>query len=460
MLPFGGGSVPVVLPADPRLASLPALVERVAAQLERELGAAPRVVESDPGGRCWVVRLGGAEPAHHLDRRAQRLVTEAPTPEGLFEALSTLRDLAGTPDGTHPVRDCADAAEVVDRVQHAIATSFASIDRVDWAASVRRWAPRVKASADPMTEVRRWIATLGDAHTQVRRTTPWGFLRLGAAAGPDGAVVLWTVPEGSAAWRAGVRPGWRVEAGGLWDLHGGSPHHRPWVVGRAALGGPLGEARPWTARSGARVVRWTDAVPEPFAPPHITLGQTPSGVPILRIGVWAPDLGPALHAALDAVFDRPRLVIDLRGNPGGNLGVATAFRDRFVHQSGPVGWIRSTTPSGPGPMEPLTAAPARVWRGQLHVLTDARTYSSSEDFLLGVAGQGNVTVIGRPSGGGSGRMRSVRLLPGWRLTISTALTWDRRRRLVEGQGIPVDRPVPWADPRTEDPAEGAADRWT
>jgi carboxyl-terminal processing protease len=46
--------------------------------------------------------------------------------------------------------------------------------------------------------------------------------------------------------------------------------------------------------------------------------------------------------------------------------------------------------------------------------------------------------VGERSGGGSGRPRTLRLLPGWRLTVSTALTYDRDGRCVEGAGVPVD----------------------
>jgi carboxyl-terminal processing protease len=82
----------------------------------------------------------------------------------------------------------------------------------------------------------------------------------------------------------------------------------------------------------------------------------------------------------------------------------------------------------------------------LIVLTDELTFSSSEDFLLGLQGLPHVAVVGRRSGGGSGRPRSLRLLPGWLLTVSTALTYDREGRCVEGAGIPVDvevRDQPW-----------------
>ena len=69
--------------------------------------------------------------------------------------------------------------------------------------------------------------------------------------------------------------------------------------------------------------------------------------------------------------------------------------------------------------------------------------------MLGLQGLDHVDVVGEPSGGGSGRMRTLRLLPGWRLTVSTALTYDRSGRCVEGAGISVDR---YVAPNRFDPA--------
>ena len=45
------------------------------------------------------------------------------------------------------------------------------------------------------------------------------------------------------------------------------------------------------------------------------------------------------------------------------------------------------------------------------------------------------------------------------LTISTALTRDRRQRVIEGQGVPVDRRVAWPSPERPDPALAAAVDW-
>ena len=87
----------------------------------------------------------------------------------------------------------------------------------------------------------------------------------------------------------------------------------------------------------------------------------------------------------------------------------------------------------------------------MRFLTDALTLSASEDALLGLQGLPHVRVVGTPSGGGSGRPRTLRLLPGQTLTVSTALTYDRCGRCVEGAGIPVDVPAAEAPPAPDAP---------
>ena len=55
----------------------------------------------------------------------------------------------------------------------------------------------------------------------------------------------------------------------------------------------------------------------------------------------------------------------------------------------------------------------------------------------------------------------LRLLPGWRLTVSTALTYDLNGRCVEGAGIPVDVPVApdRSAPDADDVVLRRADEW-
>jgi carboxyl-terminal processing protease len=165
------------------------------------------------------------------------------------------------------------------------------------------------------------------------------------------------------------------------------------------------------------------------------------------VRVWTT--GSDFDAAVDAAFDDlrrcPALIVDLRGNGGGDITLARSFRDRFLREAGVLGSIRySVAHDALSDAEPILGEPAPTrarWDGPVRFLTDPLTYSASEDALLGLQGLPHVEVVGEPSGGGSGRVRALRLTPGWRLTISTALTYDRNGRCVEAAGIPVDRPV-------------------
>jgi carboxyl-terminal processing protease len=182
--------------------------------------------------------------------------------------------------------------------------------------------------------------------------------------------------------------------------------------------------------------------------PWITSRALPSGAGYLRIGAWIPT--PENETALDEALERfagtPGLVVDLRGNTGGNAQMACAFRDRFLREPVRIGEVQFAGPGGAlGPRLPMLAEPAppeRRWKGAVKFLTDPLTYSAAEDGLLGLQGLDHVEVLGEPSGGGSGQARAIRIFDDWNLTVSTRLTFDREGACVEGKGIPVDRAVP------------------
>ncbi len=195
--------------------------------------------------------------------------------------------------------------------------------------------------------------------------------------------------------------------------------------------------------SGHRV-SWEDEPATSPPEPVVEWRRLETGKGYIRIGVWREDVDDAVDVALRELRSCEAVVVDLRRNPGGSLVAACRARDRFLRTATTLGSIRYSVGSG-GLSAPtqLHAEPAADgWPGRLIVLTDELTFSSAEDFLLGLQGLDHVRVIGAPSGGGSGRPRVLRLLPGWTLTVSTALTYDRSGRCIEGAGIPVDAHVP------------------
>lgn len=471
--PFEGSeAVYVVPPIGPPDEDPPELVQRLPALLEadreaiaRELGA-PIIVSPPPtpahaqwhiGPAAWnpaMADLGPADgPVLHLDRARHRLASDGPDLDGVLETFAGLRNLARHPGGPLPVRGCHSLDEAIERVLIEVHDAWPSwrLRGKRWSEISRRHVWRVRGAADAgkaITAMQRWLAELDDLHTWVRPVQTQVVLPYGACV-VDGAVVLTHVPWWTAGFAAGARPGWQLiglNVRETWSTPPARPHSKPLLVARRLLSGAVGEARHLEARGPrAATARWTEVHQPPSGTPA-SWEVLPSGTGYLWIGAWAPGLGveAVIDEAFEALADRPSLIVDLRGNGGGRLDMAHALRDRFLDRPRQLGWIRTTEPGGQlGAPRPLHGEPSDAprWTRPVRFLTSPLSYSSSEDCLLGLQGQPNVEVWGEPSGGGSGRLRRVRLLPGWRLTVTTSLTYDLRGRCVEGNGIPVDHLV-------------------
>ena len=434
-----------------------------AGALAGELGAPLLFGDASHGPRCLVgpARLNPAmkdraadQPVLTFDSDAALLVLDAPTLGGVFEAADLIRSVDQT-SATLVAEDCATLADAVALIEREVARTWPSfaLRGIDWGAVCAEHAPRVLEAAEPLPALQRWLAALGDGHTLVAPSTPVTFSPCQTIA-VGGALLLRDVPEDSSAWRAGARPGFRVlgvdEADWL-SRTAATPQCRPLAVGRRALATTPGIERELEAEGpDGRRVRWTECPSRPPWPELVSARRLPSGAGYLRIRQWVdrPGVTEAIDEALDRFRDAPGLVVDLRSNSGGNGRMAFGFRDRFLRAGGVIGHVRYSDPSTPGALtapEPIVAEPAppeRRWSGPVRFLTDGLSYSASEDSMLGLAGLPHVQVIGEPSGGGSGRARSLRLLPGWRLMISTALAYTLGGWCVEGAGIPVDRFVP------------------
>ncbi|KAA2262420.1 hypothetical protein F0L68_14260 [Solihabitans fulvus] len=525
------------------------LLHQERAAIEAEFGVEARVLRADPGvGHRWVFLLDPAHDGPALIRADGELIESV---------AATHRELWGTLSLRHTwLRTKADVraepatnlAGAVVRIAAEVGFTFPGFELrgLDWARTCAEHGPRVLAAADPLAAAQEWIAELGDAHTAlhpVPRPVPLPYVAEvagpPAGGGAGGRARLLRVPEGSGAWLAGVRPGWRLAADDPADVFRRTcapPHMRPYAAGRRLLSSSPGVSRRLTAFGpGGAVVHWAET---PTGLPHgdlVSWRRLPSGAGYLRIQLWLAGAGieDAVDAALADLAGCPALVLDLRGNVGGNYLLGLATRDRFVRDDTIMGrthvqdthvcgadvcrtdvggtdvWdthvrgtgvrdtdvrgtgVRDTDVRGTGVRDtdvrvdgrgaggtamgavrysvgrglsapvPIIARPTegvRRWPGRLIVLTDALTYSASEDFLLGLQGLPHVRVVGERSGGGSGRPRVLDVFPGWQLAISTVLTYDRAGHCVEGAGIPVDLRVPAMRPDDGDPVLAAAER--
>lgn len=150
---------------------------------------------------------------------------------------------------------------------------------------------------DPVTAIRKWLAELGDAHTTLRPARPVLEFPYVVHLTRERAL-LHAVPEDSAGWRAGARPGMRLEGLDLeriWSIAGASSHLRPWQAGRVAMREPV------EFIAGPRRVRWTESARVPTF--EVTTSRPRAGVGLLRFDAFLPTIESELLAALDRLRD-------------------------------------------------------------------------------------------------------------------------------------------------------------
>lgn len=415
------------------------LMKLEAAEFAAVLGQ-PLILDSGDVGRATDVLSVRIDPtiasarleADLVDRRVLMTIAD---PARMGSGLNLLHSLAHESDLVVSDAEVDTYAEVFDRIRAEVGNIYPAfaLRGLDWDAICERHAHiRDVGGQQFWNGALRWIAELGDAHTQLafpgRRHHPPYLARMG----PETAVLV-SVPDDSAAWHAGVRPGDHliVEDGRHWlDTVGASPQHHELVAGRRfmMMTTPTRQFRART-RWGTRRA-WVE---------QATMGESVIvNGPQITIRHFSPDVPQLLRAALGPLRGRAGTVtLDLRGNTGGNLVAAAESRRLFVHDDGWFGTIAFTTGRGtvaePAPLSLARAEDA--WDSRVHVVVDAMTYSAAEDFLHPLVGQPDIRIDGGPTGGGSGRPHTRALKDGVRLAVSTAITYTRDGCPIEYHGI-------------------------
>ncbi|MFE6736706.1 S41 family peptidase [Microbacterium sp. NPDC057650] len=436
------------LSALPLSEGLRRLVADEKEEFETVLGRNLVIRRARPGEDAWVIDPSAdAAPRLHWDAPG-RLVSVAATEAEFVATLNAVHSLVGRDLAEVVVEPVVSAEEAIALVRKEVANTYPyfGLRGLDWDAICARHLGETPAVEDFTDFAAAWLAELGDAHTGIKTRGPGAFNPPYRGSLDADGVHLSDVPAGSAAWLAGVRPGWTVEienAEHFIRTVGASPQQLSQVRARRALAF-TGEERTFLARGpSGQTAGWVEQTVPPTVDGMVQVARGPDGD--LRVRVRAFDARVDLHAAFDDVFARAQasdhLTLDLRGNPGGSILLATDLRDRFLRERTAIGSFAFTDGRGGlGPQRERWAEPSSRsrWPGTLDILIDAMTYSASEDFILGLQGLEHVTVTGSPTGGGSGRPRRIPLLPGIDLAVSTAITYDRYGHPVEFRGIRPD----------------------
>lgn len=467
---INGRTVSIAFPDELASGFLPLVISEQP-EVEAVFGAPVVFVDTPPDdGPRWVVEVQPERAANTLrwDAESLTLTSVVRDSVGLAGTLQLLHSLVAL-DTTELSDDIADdLPAAIDLISIELERGFPGFDirGLEW----DRIRGEYPSSADmSLEDVERLVARLQDGHTAVRQNVavynPPYTVEL-----EGGRAVIRRLPAWSAAAKAGVEPGWTLDIDDIdgWLARTGAPPHaHALVAGRRAIALNGLAEREFTARGPhGETCTWTE-IARPFSLDELMDVQVDdNGIVYVKLHNWID--GAGIEDRFDEVIadhahrgtaeggrgaaekrSEP-LVLDLRGNTGGNLLMAKRVRRRFLRERTLLGTVQFTRGDGTlaDPVEMWDdPADTGCWPGRLVVLTDALTYSASEDFLHGLQGLPHVTVIGSPSGGGSGRPRTLPLIPGWSVTVSTALTFDRNGHCIEGKGIPVDVAL---DPFTED----------
>jgi len=236
-----------------------------------------------------------------------------------------------------------------------------------------------------------------------------------------GSAVVTRVDPGSSAARAGLRPGFVIkQVGGrsLDTIIAEIEKHPLWgsiirpelptflVAGfiNGELTSPL-SLRYLDARDRLRTIsikreRLTGEMSPAIGnlPPMYTEFESkrlPGGIGYIRFNAFVPLLMEKFCGALRTMKDAPGIVLDLRGNQGGMIGMIAGM-----------GGLLETTPTAIGTMEtrggrlPLFMFPqTSPYNGPLVILLDGSTQSAGEMFASGLQEAGRATLIGERSAG-------------------------------------------------------------
>ena len=143
------------------------------------------------------------------------------------------------------------------------------------------------------------------------------------------------------------------------------------------------------------------------------------------------------------------LIIDIRGNGGGDLTYAELLAARFCKEKTLVGYTQHKTGKGHSDfssLEPQYIEPSGNirWTKPVVVLTNRQVFSAANEFTMYMKAMPMVKVVGDHTGGGAGMPFSSSLPNGWVVRFSAIPTYDAKRQSTEF-GIDPDYYVSLSD---------------
>jgi carboxyl-terminal processing protease len=279
----------------------------------------------------------------------------------------------------------------------------------------------------------------------------------------EGRPTITAVRDGSSGARAGLRPGFLVTHVGGWAVKASRSSARPLRPVEERFYLRLAVARRLAGPVGTRVtLRYLDAQDRPGEvvlerdPPRsapVKLGLLPPLYPdvhvsqVGEVGVLSFNLFltegvlPQVQSAIDGFRARgaKALVLDLRGNPGGQGAMAIPVAARLTEKPLTLGTLQFRDFSNT-----FTASPplgVKPFLGRVVILTDEGTASTAEILAAGLQEAGRALVVGDVTLGAV-LPSQIESLPGGAVIQYVVADFKTPKGvLLEGRGVVPDRRV-------------------
>ena len=338
----------------------------------------------------------------------------------------------------------------------------ASFNGVDWRAVRDRYRPlveRVSSDEEFYGLLKRMVGELRDAHTRFhtpeqRRERE----RLQAVSAGlsifdvEGKAVVVGVEPDSDAGRAGVEPGMVVLAIDGKQVADRLEEARARVAGTSSDrairlrvyrmivdGDPGTTLRMSLARADGSVldVALIRRIVSDTA--VVTSRRLGSGLGYIRLTLWKSPIRKQFKKALEQFKDAPGVVMDIRGNPGGEADEVVKIASYFFNSHVPFG--KFSRRSGKA-IYLRTDDHDRIYKGPVAILVNEGSGSGSELFAGVMQENGRAVIIGRRSCGcvlGISEFKKVK--GGGELAVSEYGYLSPRENTFEGTGVNPDKTV-------------------